>query len=363
MKISVSDKMKQLDEFDRELMIVFLTKMSKIKPKSTLKLYQSVIRSFSEFLVENKLSIKDISPVVITDYIIFLAGSKNKVRIVDEGLSPETIRTRIFNLKTFVKWLVKEEHLDKSYYEVERLFAKDNLVDYMPKRRFNLPKPIHLKDIYKLLNECPAKWRCMLELMILTGSRIGEICNIRISDIERDFLEIRIKQDKTGQQKIAPITQNALNLIDDYLDNIRKEPLPQYKEFLFINKLRRKMSPNSVRDFLKIHSSKVLSYPVTPKQFRSSFATILAAAGASKDEIKELGGWEESKTLDFYVAYGQQMNRKTLEKYHPMGQKDAKRKEREKKRELLKQLQESDELMFKLKNHLDDLKEKMKLKE
>ena len=57
-------------------------------------------------------------------------------------------------------------------------------------------------------------------VMYESGLRVSEVCALQIEDIEGDFIRVNGKGDK---QRLVPIGQKTLNLVNRYLELYRKK--------------------------------------------------------------------------------------------------------------------------------------------
>ncbi|MFW9990931.1 MAG: tyrosine-type recombinase/integrase [Candidatus Odinarchaeota archaeon] len=363
MKITASKYMNKLDKDDRDAMIAFLKEKLNVKPVGTVKCYQTALRSFAEFLVKRKKSLHDISEPLVIEFIQFLSVREketNSWHVKGPTLSPGSIRTRIFNLKSFYYSLAKLHLVDLRGKDLMFIFDMEDLGNnHLPRVKQRLPEPLTEGEINKLLGECPAKNKCMLELMYVTGLRIGEVRNLEIEKIKFEELYLEIMQEKTGIPKLTPITLNVASLIREYMDRYRPIPKPGNEKYLFINQYGNKMTNDNIWKWLGLFARKTLGKHVKPKQLRQTFATAMFLRGAKKADIVELGAWTNEKTLDHYVKAVIDRQRRSFEQFHPLGQEDAKRKGKEKQDKMIKQVDEQAEKVRKVFMELEKLRDEL----
>ncbi|MFA6401034.1 MAG: tyrosine-type recombinase/integrase [Salinivirgaceae bacterium] len=185
----------------------------------------------------------------------------------------------------------------KLYYQ--KVLKRDFVLDEInrPKREKTLPKVWNLEQVEKII-KCVTnkKHKCMLSLIYGGGLRIGEVLNLKISDINSKTMQVRVIQGKGKKDRHTLLSYNTLDLLREYF----KEYKP--KDYLFEGQMGGKYSPSSLLNVLDdaLVKSKV------PKcgglhVLRHSFATHLLEGGTDIRFIQELLGHYSSKTTEIYT--------------------------------------------------------------
>ena len=176
-----------------------------------------------------------------------------------------------------------------------------------PKKEKNIPIVWSRQDIAKLLKQVKnLKHKAMLALLYSAGLRIGELLNLRISDINADRMQIRIEQGKGKKDRYTILSAEILPLLRSYY--LTYKP----KDYLFEGQYGGKYSDTSIRNVLK---KTIKDYHLGLKgglhTLRHSFATHLLEAGTDLRYIQSLLGHASSKTTEIYThisnAYLQQI--------------------------------------------------------
>ena len=196
-----------------------------------------------------------------------------------------------------------------------------------PKIAKSLPKYLNEDEIDKVLNIKllkPIDYRnkAMLELLYATGTRISELLNLELNNIDFDECIIRVVG-KGKKDRIIPIGNSALHYLNLYIKEYRSFILKtKQSNYVFINNNGGKMSRQGFFKILKqIASKSGISKDIYPHVLRHSFATYLLNNGADLRVIQELLGHENLVTTEIYSHLG---NKKIEEDYshHPRAHKE-----------------------------------------
>lgn len=137
--------------------------------------------------------------------------------------SVSTINSRLLTLKIFLKWCKKRNECNFESTEI-KLARNDNRVHYTPPNN-------ELDKFLSYINNPKRKSRLitMIKLLLNTGLRRFEICNLKIQDIDfkNSFITIKGKGNKTVRQ---PVKMEILAEVKEYIENERKETMQKYEK-------------------------------------------------------------------------------------------------------------------------------------
>ena len=88
----------------------------------------------------------------------------------------------------------------------------------LPMRRFDtyLPYVPTTEEVKLFINTLPTlKQKTMVALMYSAGLRVGEVCNLRYSDIKRSSMRIHVAQAKNRSDRYAILSQKSLDMLTD----------------------------------------------------------------------------------------------------------------------------------------------------
>ena len=268
--------MKEIDNF-----LYFLKKELNYSDY-TIKNYQLDLTDFFKCVSKSNIDFLNIKNTHVRGYLKYLDTC---------NLKNTTISRRISALRTFYNYLL------------EKGFVKSNIFLNVknPKLEKKLPNYLNYTEIEELLASIDTKTdeglerRLLIEMFYSTGCRVGEMVNVKISDIDISSKTIKVKG-KGSKERIVYYGDYASKYLEDYLKNKDK------KGYLFTNKRGEKLTIEEVeyivRDIMKHISIKT---HVTPHTLRHTFATHLLNNGADIRTVQELLGHANLSTTGIYT--------------------------------------------------------------
>jgi integrase/recombinase XerC len=165
--------------------------------------------------------------------------------------------------------------------------------------------------------------RAVLELLYATGVRVGELCGLRLGDVDLAADTVRVLG-KGAKQRVVPFGEPARAALLDYLARGRSAMLPERAaaradgEALFFNRRRRPMTQRDVRGMLERYRAAAGAPAGTsPHTLRHSFATHLLEGGADLRAVQELLGHVALTTTQTYTHVSNERLRRVYEQAHP----------------------------------------------
>lgn len=272
-----------------ENIIKFLKYLKIEKNYSNLTIinYGKDLKIFLKFLEENKINnYNQINYQLIRKFLEFL---------YDENYEKKTIARHISSLRSFFKYLLKEN------------IIKENpmILISNPKLDKKLPKYLYYEQIEQILSipdrSTPLGMRdlTILELLYSTGVRVSELVNIKIEDI--DFNERTIKiLGKGNKERIVLYSKVLSNYLKDYLE--KRNTFNPNHSYLFINKFGNKLTDRGVRTIIdNILKKGMVDFHISPHMIRHTFATHLLDNGADLKCVQELLGHKNLSTTQIYT--------------------------------------------------------------
>lgn len=248
----------------------------------TIKNYQLDLTDFFKYVDKSNIDFLSIENIHVRGYLKYLDTC---------NLKNSTISRRISALRTFYNYLL------------EKGFVKSNIFLNVknPKLEKKLPNYLNYTEIEELLASIDTKTdeglerRLLIEMFYSTGCRVGEMVNVKISDIDFSSKTIKV-MGKGSKERIVYYGDYASKYLEDYLKNKDK------KGYLFTNKRGEKLTIEEVeyivRDIMKHISIKT---HVTPHTLRHTFATHLLNNGADIRTVQELLGHANLSTTGIYT--------------------------------------------------------------
>ena len=218
--------------------------------------------------------------------------------LAESNYSPATMARKIATLRSFYKWLEKNNSIDSNPMTLIRT----------PRQKKRLPKAIAVEQGEKLLSApndntlLGARDRAIMETLYSTGIRVSELVGINFGDIDETGQAIVIRG-KGRKERIVPLGTHAMAAVSHYLGILNKNNIPNESDDpLFINKHETRLSTRSVRRKVSKYLDQVgLDPSISPHTLRHSFATHLLDNGADLRSVQELLGHQSLSTTQVYT--------------------------------------------------------------
>lgn len=260
----------------------------------TISCYAKDIILFRDFL-QNKYSRgfqwQQISVLDIRSYLTFLN---------QEHYAKRTIARRISSLRSFYKYLVRENYLEYNPF----------LKISTPKLDKKLPGFLEETEINELLslpaqNLLGLRDQAVLELLYATGCRVSELVNLTLENIDIANRYVLL-HGKGNKDRIVPLGKISCDALLRYYNNSRNIILSKYAvnehNYVFVNSRGGILTDRSVRRILEKYINQLaLHKNVSPHTIRHTFATHLLDHGADLRAVQELLGHVNLSTTQIYT--------------------------------------------------------------
>ena len=293
------------------IFVSFLKFLSKEKNFSlhTIKAYQYDIQKFIEFLTEKSVRVQQATKSDIRDFL------SNQY---DLGLTKKTVARRLASIKSFYKYLINIEFIDKN----PSLFLQS------PKLSKELPNFIDEKIIDELMNQPDInsvkglRDRAIMELFYSTGMRLSELVNLDIGSINTKDHLIKVVG-KGNKDRLIPFGKRAKFCIENYL---KKRALALKSSFegtpLFVNSKNQRVPKRTIQrrvsNYIKLVAE---GKRLGPHILRHSFATHLMNKGADIRAVGDLLGHSNLSSTQIYTHVKPERMREIYKQSHPHGAK------------------------------------------
>lgn len=268
----------------------------------TISCYEKDLNQYLDFLKENKKNILEVDYKFLRSYLSML---------YDKNYAKKTIARHISSLKSFYKFLFKNNIIDKNPMVLIKT----------PKLDKKLPKFLYYDDIDALLNVPDTSTflglrdALILEVLYSTGIRVSELVNIEIKDINFSENTILILG-KGNKERYVIYGSKMENLLEKYIKE-RATFHPNH-DYLFVNRYYGKISDRSIRKIIDTNIKKgALNLKISPHTLRHTFATHMLDSGADIEIVKELLGHESLSTTQIYTHVTNESLKRVYDKSHP----------------------------------------------
>jgi integrase/recombinase XerD len=280
--------------------------------KNTIEAYLRDVSKIGLYCSERNIEINILKPTTdfLNDFIKWIVQSGNSA----------TSQARILSgIRSFYDYLLLEKQIDKNPTE---------LIEF-PRLSRKLPNVLSNEEIELMLaqidlsKEGGFRNKVILELLFACGLRVSELVNIEKGNIYFKE-ECILVTGKGNKQRLVPISDNALNLIQLYLDTERNnaEAKPKDKEILFLNRRGSRLTRVFIFTLVKELAAKAgIRKKVSPHTFRHSFATGLVTNGADLRAVQSMLGHESITTTEIYAHLDRKHLKQVVDQFHPRSKK------------------------------------------
>ncbi len=266
--------------------------------ENTIRAYRIDMQQFINFLVERRLEKKRVA-AINKDTL------KEFVGLIQERYAPKTCRRKIACVKAFFNHMEYEDVISVNPFRKIKVTLKEEKT--LPKTMKKQEVTLQLRYVYELISKAKSGYQkrialrlaAIYELLIGTGIRIGELCNLKIDDIDFDDKSIRILG-KGGKERVVYLTSNLLiDALRHYAEIVESNGMKS--EFLFVGRNQKHISEESARNYIEKIGWEILGKRITPHMFRHTFATMLLESNVDIKYIQELLGHSSIKTTMIYL--------------------------------------------------------------
>jgi len=275
----------------------------------------------------------DLTPPYPWDQVDRFMARKFLVYFQEYERSPATISRKLSALRSFFRFLLREERVEQNP------FSGINL----PKKGKYLPEILSQEEVLVLL-EAPARyfedqrsenprrrlWQkymaardtAILEMLYSTGMRINELVSLPEERVDLLSGVVRVRG-KGKKERLCPLGNPAIKALQENLDlrenvwllgGVKKARSP-----LFLNQKGGGLSVRSVERMMKKYVLFCgLNATLSPHSLRHSFATHLLDAGADLRSVQELLGHESLSTTQIYTHISIERLKDVYRRAHPL---------------------------------------------
>ncbi len=282
-------------------------KFQKRYAEHTIVSYEHDLISFFDFLhfQFNEYEVKSIKPAYVRSWLADLKSNEN---------SSKTINRKISSLKTFFKYLLRQEEIEVS--------PMTTIVS--PKQSKRLPQFVDKRDTETLFAhvEFTDDWTGKTEKIILsilynTGIRQAELIGLKEDQIDYSNYAIKVLG-KGSKERIIPVSIDLLEDIKNYIKAKSEVLETPDTVFLLVRENGKKLYPKWVYNTVKKYLSMVTTIDKrSPHILRHTFATHLSNNGADLNAIKELLGHSSLAATQIYTHNTIEKLKDIYKKAHP----------------------------------------------
>jgi len=272
----------------------------------TVTAYKNDLDQFSQYIVSFQSELLNVTHQHVRTWIVSL---------MDDGIEARTINRKISSLRSFYKFLQREDLIGNSpmiYVRAPKIPKRLPIVITEQKMDILLDaQDVFSNDFHGIRD------RLIIELLYGTGMRLSELVNLADNDINVYEQQIKVLG-KRNKERIIPISKPLAKLVGDYQLQKLNQNFDNKSSALIVtnqgNKVYAKFiyrTVNLVLSFISTHDKK------SPHILRHSFATSLLNRGADLNAIKELLGHSSLAATQVYTHNSVEKLKSIYKQAHP----------------------------------------------
>jgi len=273
----------------------------------TLSSYKIDLIQFETFLKDTyELSFPEVKHTHVRSYMVDL---------MEQQVSENTINRKISALRTFYKFLLREEQIVQNPMVLIR-------APKIPKR---LPVFVESEQLNHLLDTSgyfddsfsSVRAHLVIEMLFGTGIRLSELIHLKETDVDTYSGTIKVLG-KRNKERVIPINKQLINQVNTYLELKKLQNFNNNLLNLIITNTGAVAYPNLIYRIVYDGLKEISTHDKkSPHVLRHSYATSLLNAGADLNAIKELLGHSSLAATQVYTHNSIERLKTIYKQAHP----------------------------------------------
>lgn len=209
----------------------------------TIKGYKNNILKFARYMKNEFeiVEIEEISHVHIKSYLNFLKGN---------GLTEVYINTILKNLRSFYKYCFTEGYCLNVALKVGWLRERKTII-----KTFSDDEIRKMMDVYNYSSYIHARNKCIMAILIDTGIRNFELCQLKITDIRETVIYIMGKGKKERVVPISPYLKKIMIKYEGIREGYLKNNIIHYDNY-FLSYRNKPLTTEAVERIVRLCGEK-----------------------------------------------------------------------------------------------------------
>lgn len=271
---------------------------SKGRSPSTIIAYKKDLEQLSDFIENDKKTLVSADTDDLESFV--------KSLMVNENYSLKTVSRKINSIKTFYKFLYNHNYIT------------ENFADPIEHPDFETKKPKVLSPIeYKALRDTVRdnlRLYTMVELMLQTGIRIGEISRLTIEDLELDGKEsyMLIRSYASNPNRTVILNETATKALQEWMN--QRPNVESEIHYLFATKTGNPLLVRNIRTSINNAFKKIGIKDVTVNDLRNTFIVNQLKSGVKITKVAEVVGHQRVSSTEKYLELVEKLPKKKINK-------------------------------------------------
>jgi integrase/recombinase XerD len=240
---------------------------------------------------DNNLAVQaptDITKQDVTDFLSFLS---------QQGRSGVTRARKLAAIKEFFQFLMNNRVITKSPCETVSMPKRE-------RKQRNYLRPDEYGTLLSCAGSHPRDF-AILQLFLQTGIRVGELVQLRVTDIDLKEGVLKISSGKGKKQREIDLEKKAIHALKNYLTTRQETG----SDHLFLSYQGSGMSDRAVKKLVKKYKKQAgITKQFSCHSLRHTFASYKAEHGVSAFQLQQWLGHASVTTSQIYVHMTRNQN-------------------------------------------------------
>jgi site-specific recombinase XerD len=259
--------------------------------------------------------VKNIDLETVRKYRVYLSRFTHGQGSSLSTLSKATQSYHVIALRSFLRWLVKNDYETLSPEKIELPKIESRSLKFLDAGQ--LERLLSQPDITKIRG---LRDKAIMEMLFSTGLRVSELTKLNKDMINLERREFGVIG-KGGRSRVV-LSDRACEWLQKYLDDRTDSFKPLFIHFT--DKIdpaesdeKQRLTPRTVQRIVEKYVKKAkLPIKITPHGLRHSFATDLLMAGADIRSVQEMLGHKNISTTQIYTHVTNKQLKEIHENFH-----------------------------------------------
>ncbi|OGE17378.1 hypothetical protein A3F00_05300 [Candidatus Daviesbacteria bacterium RIFCSPHIGHO2_12_FULL_37_11] len=255
----------------------------KSRASATILAYGKDIEQLVNYL--NSLGRNDSSEVIMDDLKTFMD------KLFKESYTAKSISRKTNSTKTFFKFLKSSGYIS------------DDPASGLEHPKFeNKPPRILSKIEYRALRDAARndiRIYAVIELLLQTGIRIGELSKLKVEDIDLTGLTLHVPKEEGTVERTIPLNAPAAEAVSKYLEVRAKSQI----HTLFVTKTGRPLLIRNIRTAIDRYFKMAGIKEAKVNDLRHTWVAYHLQAGTSLVVVSKLAGHKRLSTTEKYLQF------------------------------------------------------------
>lgn len=259
---------------------------TKSKSSATILAYNKDIEQLVSFLAQNgKTNVTDVTSADIEAF---------RTSLSDKSYTAKSISRKLNAIKALFRWVV-----------AKKILKNDPAAPVAHPKYDNPPPRILTRMEYRALRDAARtdkRIAAIIELMLQTGVRIGEVANLKLSDVNNDSIFIHAYASQP--ERTIPLNSPAKDAFNDYL----KERGEVKSDHVFVTKNSRPLLVRNIRSSIDRYFREAGIENAKVNDLRSTFIAHQLKSGVDVVTVSKIAGHKRLSTTERYLEFVERKN-------------------------------------------------------